>query len=371
MTRRTILSGRDALKEILPYVPGKPISEVKREYGLESIVKLASNENPLGPSPIAVEAAARAVTDAHRYPDPGGYYLRQRLSEILNVQMDELVLGNGSVEIVEQITEAFLDPGDEAIVGTPAFFKYDIAIRIMGGKVVAVPLKEWTHDLDAMARAVSPRTRLIFIPNPNNPTGTMVTAAEVERFLNRVPDGVVTVFDEAYHEYIAREDYPDTLAYVREGRDVIVLRTFSKVYGLAGLRIGYGISRARVIHALNVVRETFNTNAVAQAAALASLEDAGHVTRSRESNERGMKILAAGLGGLSLSYVPSVANFVLVDFGIDVRDVFKGLLERGVIVRPMTPYGLPTMARVTVGKEGENERFLGALGDFLAGKRRR
>lgn len=363
--------GREALRAIRPYIPGKPISEVKREYGLESIIKLASNENPRGPSPLAIEAARKAVEEVNRYPDPGGYYLRQKIMESVDVGMDQIVLGNGSVEIVEQITEAFLDPGDEAVVGNPAFFKYDIAIRIMGGRVVDVPLKDWTHDLEAMADAVTPRTRLVFIPNPNNPTGTMVTAGEVETFLNSLPPGVVTVFDEAYHEYIEREDYPDSLAYVRKGSDVIVLRTFSKVYGLAGMRIGYGLAKEEIIRSLNVVRETFNTNSVAQAAALASLDDKDYVITSREINETEMKVMCEGLDLMSISYVPSQANFVLVDFGMDVREVFQGLLERGVIVRPMTPYGLPTMARVTVGKEGENERFLDALEDFLKGKGRR
>ncbi len=365
------LRGRDVLKEIRPYVPGKPISEVAREYGLESIVKLASNENPLGPSPQAINAAGDAARDANRYPDPGGYYLRQKLSGLLNVGMNEIVLGNGSVEIVEQITEAFLDPGDEAIVGNPAFFKYDIAIRIMGGRVVDVPLKERTHDLEAMADAVTPRTRLIFIPNPNNPTGTMVSSRDVIAFLDALPEGVVTVFDEAYYEYIERVDYPDTPALVREGKDVILLRTFSKIYGLAGMRIGYGVAREELIRPLNVVRETFNTNSIAQQAALASLDDQEHVFRSRESNERGMKIMRDGLDLMGVSYIPSVSNFLLVDFGLDVKEVFENLLTRGVIVRPMTPYGLDTMARVTVGKEGENERFLDALEDYLKRIKRR
>lgn len=279
--------------------------------------------------------------------------------------MEEVILGNGSVEIVEQIAEAYLEPGDEAIVGWPAFFKYDIAIRIMGGKVVPVPLRQWRHDLPAMKRAITPATRLIFIPNPNNPTGTMVTASEVAEFLDGVPEGVVTVFDEAYFEYIDREDYPDTIAYVREGRDVIVLRTFSKIYGLAGLRIGYGMAKAELIQPLNIVRETFNTNSVAQEAARASIDDLDHVIRSRENNMRGMSVLCDGFDKLGLKYVPSVANFVLVDFGVDVEGVFKELLRRGIIVRPMELYGLPTMARITVGKEGENERVVKAVAGYM------
>jgi histidinol-phosphate aminotransferase len=364
------LRGREALSSIKPYIPGKPITEVQREYGLKKIIKLASNENPLGPSPFAVEAAGQAIAETHRYPDPGGYYLREKISSSLAVKMEEVVLGNGSVEIVEQITEAYLDPGDEAIVGHPAFFKYDVAIRIMGGRVVNVPLRDWVFDLEAIKEAVTPRTRLIFIPNPNNPTGTMVTADEVKGFVSDLPEGVVVVFDEAYYEYIEREDYPNTLEYVREGRDVIVLRTFSKVYGLAGFRIGYGIARQELLTPLNVVRETFNTNAVAQAVALAAIDDRDHVDMSRKSNARGMKVLFNGLEALEMKGVPSVANFILVDFGMNVQAVFTGLLKRGVIVRPMTPYGLPTMARVTVGKDGENEYFLEAMEDYLKGKGR-
>jgi len=366
-----MLRGRPGLKEIHPYIPGKPISEVAREYGIQSIIKLASNENPMGPSPLAIKAAGKALNDVNRYPDPGGYELRRKISRMLGLRMEEVILGNGSVEIVEQIAGAFLDPGDEAVVGDPAFSKYDIATRIMGGRVVAVPLREWTHDLEAMADAVTSRTRLIFIPNPNNPTGTMVTSDAVAAFLDRLPGGVIVVFDEAYYEYIEREDYPDTLARVREGKDVIVLRTFSKIFGLAGLRIGYGLAKEELIQPLNVVRETFNTNSVAQAAALAALDDRDHVFRSRESNEQGMKVLADGLHAMGLEFIPSVANFVLVDFGVDVREVFQGLLKRGVIVRPMIPYRLPTMARVTVGKEGENERFLDALSDLFRREGRR
>jgi len=365
------LRGREVLRQIRPYVPGKPIAEVRRELGLDSIIKLASNENPLGPSPRAAEAAARAIAETNRYPDPGGWALRAAIAARNGVAMEEVVLGNGSVEIVEQITEAFLDPGDEAVVGNPAFFKYDIAVRIMGGRVVDVPLLDWTHDLDEMSAAVTPRTRVIFLPNPNNPTGTMVGADAVDRFLSRLPDGVVMVLDEAYYEYIVRDDYPDTIRYVREGRDVIVLRTFSKAHGLAGLRIGYGMAKGELTAALNVVRETFNTNAVAQAAALAALEDEAHVVRSRECNERGMKVLTEGLEARGFAFVPSVANFILADFGVDIAPVFQGLLERGIIIRPMTPYGLPTMARVTVGRVGENEAFLAALDEYRDQEERR
>ena len=269
------------------------------------------------------------------------------------------------------ITGASLAPGDAGVVGDPALFKYDVAARSMGGRVVGVPLRDGTHDLEAMAAAVTPRTRIIFLPNPNNPTGTMVGAEAVEHFLARLPDGVVTVFDEAYYEYIVRDDYPDTIRYVREGRDVIILRTFSKAHGLAGLRIGYGMAKRELTAALNVVRETFNTNAVAQAAAIAALGDEAPVGRSLERNELGMKILTAGLEARGLAFVPSGANFVLADFGTAIVPVFRGLLERGIIVRPMTPYGLPTMARVTVGREGENEAFLAALDEYRDQEERR
>ncbi len=358
---------RQALEQIRPYVPGKPIEEVERELGLNLIVKLASNENPLGPSPRAMSAILDRdrIRKIHLYPDAAGYNLRNRLSEKLEVPPDQITLGNGSVEIVEHITAAFLDPGDEVIVGWPAFFKYIIATQIMDGTVVKVPLNGMKYDLMALARAVTPRTRLIFIANPNNPTGTFVNTGETRKFLNSIPDEIIVVFDEAYFEYITDEDYPDSIRLTHEGRNIITLRTFSKIYGLAGLRIGYGISRPDTIQSLNRVRETFNTSSLAQTAALHALDDTEHVDKSRDHNRRERARFIRELEGLGLRCTPSAANFVLVDTGRNAAELFKQLLEEGVIVRPMTMYELPRSMRITVGKTDENERVLEALSKIL------
>lgn len=352
---------RRTLERLKPYITGKPIDEVKREFGLDRVIKLASNENPLGPSPRALEAVRDQLGEIHLYPDAAGHLLRNKLSRQLGVSMDHLLLGNGSVEIVEQITETYVDPGDEVVVGWPAFFKYIIATQIMGGEPVRVPLKDMTYDLTALADAVGPRTRLVFIANPNNPTGTMVTADEVSAFMERIPEDIIVVFDEAYKEYIERPDFPDTLAYVREGRNVIILRTFSKIHGLAGLRIGYAISNPDIILSMNRVREAFNTNSLGQAAALNALEDIGHIQKSIEHNIKERARLMRELEILGLRSTPSVTNFILADMGRDSMEVFNELLAMGLIVRPMAMYELPNHMRITVGLEEENNALLEAL----------
>ncbi|MFQ6672353.1 MAG: histidinol-phosphate transaminase [Candidatus Tectimicrobiota bacterium] len=343
-----------------PYQPGKPIEEVERELGIAEAVKLASNENPLGPSPKAWEAARRALGEVHRYPDGGAYYLRHALAERLGVGPDEVVVGNGSNDVLVLLTQALMTPDDEAVVGDPAFVVYRLAVQAMGARVVAVPLADFTHDLPAMAQAVTERTRLLFVANPNNPTGTMVTAEAVEALLAEVPDHVVVVMDEAYVEYIDREDFPDCLAAVRAGRPVVVYRTFSKIYGLAGLRVGYAVAPKSLVAAINQIRAPFNVNRVGQAAALAALDDDAHVRTSQEVNRVGLAHLTAGLAALGVAYVPSVANFLLVEVG-DGRAAYEALLRQGVVVRPMGGYGLAPYVRVTVGTAEENTRFLEAL----------
>jgi histidinol-phosphate aminotransferase len=356
---------REVLEQILPYVPGKPIEEVERELGIGDVVKLASNENPLGPSPLAVAAVVHHIGKAHRYPDGAGYYLRQKLAAYLGIPADYIVLGNGSVEIMEQIAEAYLNPGQETIVGWPSFFKFVIVTQIMNGTVVKVPLADMRYDLNAMADAVTPKTRLVFIANPNNPTGTMGTAREVADFMERIPERILVVFDEAYYEYIDRDDYPDTLRYVREGRNVIVTRTFSKIYGLAGLRIGYGIAKPDVISSLNRVRETFNTSSAAQIAALHALDDRDHVARTKSVNETQRARLLAELPLTGLRPIPSVTNFLLVDMGRNASALYEPLLREGVIIRPMGMYELPNSMRITVGREEENDKLLYALSKVL------
>ncbi|MFQ5894111.1 MAG: histidinol-phosphate transaminase [Nitrospinota bacterium] len=360
---RTLVPGHIAA--LKPYQPGKPIEEVERELGIAGAVKLASNENPLGPSLKALEAARRVLVEVHRYPDGSAYYLRGALAARLHVAPEQVVVGNGSNDLLVLLAQALLTPSDEAVVGEPAFVVYRLAVQAMGVRVVAVPLRDFTHDLEAMTQAVTERTKLLFIANPNNPTGTMVGAGAFEALLGELPDHVVVVVDEAYVEYIEREDFPDGLAAVRAGRPVVVCRTFSKIYGLAGLRVGYAVAPEPLAAAINQVRQPFNVSRVAQAAALAALDDEAHVQASREANRAGLARLTAGLEALGVGYVPSVANFLLVEVG-DGRTASEALLRQGVVIRPMGGYGLDAYVRVTVGTAEENTRFLEALGAWRA-----
>ncbi len=354
------------IRAIDPYVPGKPIEEVEREIGTLA-VKLASNENPLGPSPLAVEAARKALADGNRYPDGGGFYLRHKLANRLGVDPDNIILGNGTTELIELVARALLHPGEVGITSEGSFPVYYIAIRGTGGELVAVPLRDYVFDLQTIAaRATSLRAKLIFIANPNNPTGTMFTADAFDAFLARVPDECLVALDEAYFEYVERADYSRSLDLVRRGRNLLALRTFSKVYGLAGLRIGYGIGPADLLVEVNKLRSPFNTSSVAQAAALAALDDAEHVRRSVQSNRAGLAQLAQGLKELGIKFVPSVANFLLVEVGSDAPQVTAELLKLGVIVRPMAWMGFPGALRVTVGTEDENEKFLRAIAQVRA-----
>jgi len=355
------------VREIQPYKPGRPIEEVERELRIHA-VKLASNENPLGPSPLAVEAARNALSGAHRYPDGGGYYLREKLSGRLDVPAGKIILGNGSTDIIDLAARALLHDGDEGLTSEGSFPLYYISIRASGARLVAVPLRGYTIDLEALARAVTPRTKLICLANPNNPTGTMFTAAAFEAFFRRLPESLVVVLDEAYCDYVERADYSRSLDLVREGRNLLVLRTFSKVYGLAGIRIGYGIGPELLVEAMNKIRLPFNTASVAQAAALAALDDAEHVRRSIEANRAGLEQLSRGLAELAVQFVPSVANFVLVLFDREAEPLADALLSEGVIVRPMKWMGFPKGLRVTVGSREENAKFLRALEKILAGR---
>lgn len=353
--------------KLTPYVPGKPIEEVKRELGIDDIIKLASNESPVGPSPAAVEAIRGAASNVGLYPDGAAFELTRALARHWDVQPENLVSGNGSDEIIHYLGVAFLQPGDEMLTAHPSFVRYEAAAILNQAEYIAVPLRDFRFDLDAMAERLSPRTRLVFICNPNNPTGTMVGRRELERFLDRVGPDTVVALDEAYFEYVDHPDYPDGLQYVREGRNVIVLRTFSKIYSLAALRVGYGIARPEIIHGIHQVREPFNVNALAQAAALASLGDPGQVERSRRVNEDGKAQIAAGCERLGLSSVPTFANFMVIDVQRPCKPVFQALLQLGVIVRSGDIFGLDTHLRVTIGTAEQNARFLAALERVLAG----
>jgi len=349
------------IASLSPYVPGKPIDELQRELGLARIIKLASNENPLGPSPRALAVLADAAATLHRYPDGGGFRLRTGLADRWKVSLDQVILGNGSDEIIGMLARAFLSPGDEAVMADNTFVIYKMEVTAAHGTPVIVPLRAGRHDLDAMAKAVTPRTKLLFVCNPNNPTGTMVSADEITALMATVPEHVIVVFDEAYCEYVRDPHFPDSLGYVRQGRQAIVLRTFSKIYGLAGLRIGYGVTTAEIAGYLNRVRPPFNANSLAQCAALAALGDEEHVAKSRAMNQTEMTSVRAGLIALGFQPLPSEANFVYFDAGRDGRALFEALLREGVIVRHIEGNHL----RVTIGLPEENRHFLQALKTVL------
>ena len=342
------------------YEPGKPIEYVARELGLDvnGIIKLASNENPFGPSPRAVEAATRALAQGQLYPDGGCYELRQKLAARHGASADQFVIGNGSNEIIELLGHAFLGPGDEVVMGDPAFVVYKLVTLLFGARAIEVPLRDWRHDLPAMAAAITPRTKLVFVCSPNNPTGTANSAAELLAFVRGLPDHVVAVIDEAYVEYL--ESPPDLQTLIREGCKVVFLRTFSKIYGLASLRVGYGLAEGGLCALLNRVRQPFNVNAIGQAAAVAALDDREFAGRCVRENTAGLAQLEQGCRELGLEYVPSVANFILIRVGDGLR-VFDSLQRRGVIVRPVKSYGLPEWVRVTVGSASQNERVLAEL----------
>lgn len=356
----------DHIRGIVPYVPGKPIEEAERQLGLRRVVKLASNENPLGPSPRAVRALRDAADRAHRYPDSTGTALRQALSGTTGIPADRILLGNGSTEIVELLAKAFLSPQRGAVVADQAFIMYRIAVRAMNAPLSAVPLRAERHDLAAMAAACDAGTTLVYIGNPNNPTGTYVTRSEMAEFLRRLPPHVMAVVDEAYRDYVDLPDYPDCVEFLKEGANIAVLRTFSKIHGLAGLRIGYALAAREVIQAVEAVRSPFNTSVVAQAAARAALEDVQHVDRSKAQNAREAAFVGAELTRRGLEFVPSVTNFVLLHTSLSGTELFDRLLRLGVIVRPMEPYGYPRSVRVSIGTHAENLRFLEALDGALA-----
>ena len=360
---------RKVLDHIIPYQPGKPIGEVQRELGLKEVIKLASNENHLGAAPTALKRMREAVEEVHLYPDGGGYELKQALSAKFGFQPEEIVLGNGSTEIVELVCEAFLDPGEKAVTGWPAFFKYRIAIRIMDGEPVEVPLQDWTHDLDAMYDAIDDKTKLVFIADPNNPTGTLLDKDELEEFIRKVPEHVLVVLDQAYYEYIPEEKRIDVKKLIDEGHNLLVLRTFSKIYGLAGTRVGYGFARPELIAPMNKVREAFNCNSIAQAGAVGALQDDNFVKKTLEMNQRALEIMYEGFEKMGLPYVKSATNFVLVDFQLDGGIVFQELLKKGIIVRPMKGYDLPTTARVSTSFEKDVYLFIKNLKEVMSAMR--
>lgn len=354
------LSAHSHVLNLVAYEPGKPVEELAREMGLEAsdIIKLASNENPLGPSPLALAAMHDALSRAHFYPDGGGWALRNAIAEHLDVARENIILGNGSNEIIEFLGHAFLKPGCEVVTAQHAFAVYTLMAQLFGAETVRVADPGFRHDLPAMLEAITPQTRQVFIANPNNPTGTLVAQDEIDAYMDRVPDHVITVFDEAYYEFL--DNPPDVLKFVREGRNVVVMRTFSKIQGLAALRIGYGIAPAELANTLQRTRQPFNANAIAQAGALAGLSDTAHMQRTRYLTTEGRNYLQTTFSSLDLEFVPSFANFVLVHVG-DGDAVFQALLRQGIIVRAMRSYGLPGWIRVSVGTMEQNRKFTKAL----------
>ncbi len=353
------------IASIRPYVPGKPMAELERELGLSSTIKLASNENPLGPSPKVLRALRSRLAEINRYPDGSAFELTRALAAKLEVPPEAILLGNGSNEVIDIAVRTFLRPGEEVVSAAGAFVVYQLATQAGGGTNVVVPMREHAHDLPAMVAAVTPRTRMVFVANPNNPTGTWVSERMVERFMSALPDGVIAVFDEAYYEYVARRSFPDTLRRVRAGQPVFCLRTFSKAYGIAGLRIGYLVGPPEYVAEMNKVREPFNTNHLAQVAATAALADERHLRRVVRLNRKERERLVTELNAIGLEVIPSEANFVLVDMQRDGNALYQELLSRGVIVRPVGNYGYPSHLRVTVGLPAENDRFLAALREAL------
>jgi histidinol-phosphate aminotransferase len=357
---------KPAVQDLVPYEPGKPVEEVQRELGLERVVKLASNEGPFGPFPEARDALARGVEELNRYPDGGAYRLRTALAELHGVRFEEIAPGAGSDGVVDYLSQLALDPGDEIVCGWPSFPSYAIDALKLGAVPKRVPLRDHRYDLDAMLEAIGPKTKLVYVCHPNNPTGTMNTRAELDSFLDAVPDHVLTVLDQAYFEYIDDPEYVDGLEYLKAGRRVVVLRTFSKIYGLAGLRVGYAIGPEELVTAIGKVRRAFDVNSFAQIAALASLEAPDELVRRRQVNAEGLVQLERIMRDHDLDPPKSVANFLFAEVGEDSRPLFEQLLREGMIVRPAGGFGAPGAIRVTVGTPDENELFGEALGRVLS-----
>jgi histidinol-phosphate aminotransferase len=355
-----------ALQNVPVYQPGRPIEEVARELGIPAgdIIKLASNENPLGPSPVAVAAMQKAIAQLHLYPDGNAFHLKQKLAKKLDLAPTNLILGNGSNEIIEFVGHALMAPGVDVVVSQYCFAIYPIVARIFGANPIVVPAKHFGHDLPAMLAAITPKTKVVFVANPNNPTGTLASREDVLRLVNEVPKNVLLVMDEAYIEFL--DDPVDLLPLIRrnEKPNLLIMRTFSKIFGLAGLRLGYGIAQPELISALEKIRQPFNINSIAQAGAIAALDDAEHVRKTRANNAEGLRCVTEGLRALNVEFLPSAANFILARVG-DGQRIFNELQKQGVIVRPLGGYQMPEWIRISIGSDSENCRCLAALKKIL------
>lgn len=357
---------RKGILDLKPYIPGKPIEEVKRELGLKEVVKLASNETSIGPSPLAVEAIKKEVENINLYPEGSSRLLREKIANKLKIDKEMIIIGNGADNIIDLIGMAFISEGDEVITGEITFPAYETITEIMGGKLILVKLKNFCFDLEGILQRINEKTKIIFLCNPNNPTGTIVYKKVVDKFIKQVPENVVIVFDEAYYDYVEDKNYPYSLSYVLERKNVITIRTFSKIAGIAGLRIGYGIAKPELIGYLNRVVNPFTTNRLAQVAALASLDDKEHYRKVLRSNQEGKKYLYKELKELGLFYPPTEANFIFIDLKKDSKAIFEKLLKKGVIIRPGETWGCPNFIRLTIGTAYENKRFIKALKEVLS-----
>jgi histidinol-phosphate aminotransferase len=362
---RFLALSNPGISELKPYLPGKPLAELERELGIAHSIKLASNENPLGASPKVAEAIAGALPELARYPDGGGYELRQALASRHAIPAGCITLGNGSNDVLDMVARVFLGPGTESLFSQYAFAVYPICSQAVGADPVVAPAKDFGHDLQAMRERVSPKTRVVWIANPNNPTGTWLARDNLYNFIRSLPPEVIVVLDEAYTEYVAQEEYPDGRLWLDEFPNLIVTRTFSKAYGLASLRLGYALSHPDIADLLNRVRQPFNVNSLAQVAALAALEDQDFIAQSLAVNRKGMQQLLEGVEALGLSAIPSVGNFLTVDFAREAAQIDRALLERGCITRPLANYGMPNHLRITVGLETENARLLDTLREVI------
>jgi len=349
------------VQQLHPYQAGKSIGELQRELGVENIIKLASNENPLGASPLAIEAAQKALHEPARYPDPAGYELKQALAEYLTIEADHITLGNGSDSLFTLLLNAFGGPGKNIVISEYGFAGYAIAAKTTQTDVITAPAKDWGCDLTAMANAITPETSLVFMANPNNPTGTWVNENELITFLEQIPERVIVVMDEAYFEFMQQSDYPDTIKLQSQYPQLVTTRTFSKAYGLAGLRVGYAIANPSITEILNRIRLPFNVSSPAQAAAVAALKDQAHIERSIQSNEQNKQFLMPAFTDLGFNHLPVTSNFITVDLGVDATPVYQDLLKQGIIVRPIANFGMPNHLRISIGLDTENQRLLKAF----------
>ncbi len=357
---------RQGITDLPVYIPGKSIEEVQREYGLEEIIKMASNENPLGPSPLALKAVKEAMSDMHIYPEGPCLPLCKKMAQLKDIDEDMVTFANGADNIITMMAQSFLDQGDEVVMAFPTFSLYPIVARIMGASPLEVPIKDHVHDLDAMAAKITSKTKMVIICNPNNPTGTVVEKEALDDFIKKTPDDILIVLDEAYFEFGDLQTFPESLPYIREGYPVLSIRTFSKIYGIAGIRIGYAMARKELIACLNRVREPFPVNRMAQVAALAALDDEAFYKKVLKVNNEGRRFLEQSLLGMGLETVPSHTNFILVDIKRDSKTIFEDLIKRGIIVRPGYIWKLPTFIRITIGTPDQNERLVGSLKEVLA-----